>query len=191
MTKNFCKTAALRVRSLRQCFQQSDDLRLYRRPDFRIRHTVKWRNDTTRLLTFLPMTIGFLIISVAFFLTSCAGGGTSRIEAQKMQNPIEPTEKSIASGKKYYDRYCAECHGEDGRGFGPKVAELKEIGAPKVPDLTDDRWDHGSTDGEIFVNIRDGVGAKGVMKGLNGKPGVGETEIWNIVNYMKTLRKPE
>jgi hypothetical protein len=53
--------------------------------------------------------------------------------------------------------------------------------------LTDDKWEHGSTDGEIFVNIRDGVGVRGAMKGLNGKPGISDTDMWNVVNYMRTL----
>ena len=106
-----------------------------------------------------------------------------------MKNPVEPTAKSIASGKKVYDKYCAECHGETGNGIGPKTATLAEAGQGKPSDLTDGRWEHGSTDGEIFVNIRDGVGVTGVMKGLNGKPGISDTDMWNIVNYLHTLKK--
>ena len=111
------------------------------------------------------------------------------MEAKAMKNPVEPTPKSIASGKNVYDKYCAECHGVNGDGVSEKAKTLAEAGEPKPSDLTDDKWEHGSTDGEIFVNIRDGVGAKGAMKGLNGRPGVSDTDMWNIVNYVRTLKK--
>ena len=111
------------------------------------------------------------------------------MEAKAMKNPVEPTPKSIASGKNVYDKYCADCHGANGDGVSEKAKTLAEAGEPKPSDLTDDKWDHGSTDGEIFVNIRDGVGVKGAMKGLNGRPGVSDTDMWNIVNYVRTLKK--
>src|SRR5262245_37814240 len=131
------------------------------------------------------------LIMLLFILASCTGGGTSRMEAKAMKNPVEPTAKSIASGKNVYTKYCAECHGETGNGIGPKTATLAETGQGKPSDLTDDKWEHGSTDGEIFVNIRDGVGVSGVMKGLNGKPGISDTDMWNTVNYIHTLRKSQ
>ena len=120
-------------------------------------------------------------------ITSCKTG-TSPLEARAMKNPVEPTPKSVASGKIVYDKYCAECHGAAGSGDGEKAKTLGEAGV-KMPDLTDDKWDHGSTDGEIFVNIRDGVGVRGAMKGLDGRPGISETDIWNVVNYVRTLKR--
>jgi cytochrome c len=129
----------------------------------------------------------FLICVV--LLSGCKGGGTSPIDAKAMKNPVEPTPKSIASGKVVYDKYCASCHGVTGNGVSEKAATLAEAGGAKPSDLTDDKWDHGSTDGEIFVNIRDGVGVKGAMKGLDGRPGISDEDMWNVVNYMHTLKK--
>ncbi len=106
-----------------------------------------------------------------------------------MKNPVEPTAKSMASGKIVYDKYCAECHGVAGNGVSDKAKTLVQAGEAKPSDLTDNKWDHGSTDGEIFVNIRDGVGVKGAMKGLNGKPGISDTDMWNVVNYIHTLKR--
>lgn len=106
-----------------------------------------------------------------------------------MKNPVEPTPRSIASGKNVYDKYCAECHGTAGDGTGEKAKTFAEAGQAKPSDLTDDKWDHGSTDGEIFVNIRDGVGVNGAMKGLNGKPGISDSDMWNVVNYVRTLKR--
>jgi mono/diheme cytochrome c family protein len=132
-----------------------------------------------------------LLFILSLVLSICLAGckGTSPLEARAMKNPVEPTPKSIAAGKNVYDKYCAECHGVNGDGVSEKAKTLAEAGEPKPSDLTDNKWDHGSTDGEIFVNIRDGVGAKGAMKGLNGRPGISDTDMWNIVNYMKTLKK--
>ena len=64
---------------------------------------------------------------------------------------------------------------------------MVEAGKTKPSDLTDDNWDHGSADGEIFVAIRDGVGSNAAMKGLNGKPGIGPLEMWHLVNYVRSL----
>ena len=108
-----------------------------------------------------------------------------------MQNPVPPTEKSVAAGKKMYDKYCANCHGVTGNGVSENAQKLADAGEAKPSDLTDDKWDHGSTDGEIFVNIRDGVGVNGAMKGLNGRPGVSDEDMWNMVNYIRTLHKPK
>jgi cytochrome c len=127
-------------------------------------------------------------LALALLFAGCSGG-ISRTEARALKNPVEPTPKSIASGKKVYDKYCAECHGAAGDGVSDKATTLAEAGQAKPSDLTDDKWDHGSTDGEIFVNIRDGVGVNGAMKGLDGKPGISETDIWNVVNYVRTLQR--
>src|SRR5437016_12736731 len=129
----------------------------------------------------------FFCLALASFLAACSAGGTSRTEAKAMKNPVEPTPKSIAAGKNVYDKYCAECHGVSGDGVSEKAKTLAEAGEPKPSDLTDNKWDHGSTDGEIFVNIRDGVGVNGAMKGLDGRPGVSDEDMWNIVNYVRTL----
>ena len=128
-----------------------------------------------------------LIVSFLFVLSGCSA--SSPINAKSLQNPVPASEKSIAAGKKMYDKYCAECHGATGNGVSEKAKTLADAGAAKPSDLTDDKWDHGSTDGEIFVDIRDGVGVNGAMKGLNGRPGVSDEDMWNMVNYIRTLKK--
>jgi S-disulfanyl-L-cysteine oxidoreductase SoxD len=129
----------------------------------------------------------FFLLFLLLTSACSAGKGVSRMEAQAMKNPVEATPKSIASGKNVYGKYCAECHGETGNGVSEKAATMAETGQGRPSDLTDDKWDHGSTDGEIFVNIRDGVGFNGAMKGLDGTPGISDRDMWNVVNYMRTL----
>jgi hypothetical protein len=57
--------------------------------------------------------------------------------------------------------------------------------ATKPSDLSDAKWDHGSTDGEIFVAIRDGIGPKFEMKGQKGK--ITDQDMWHLVNYIRSL----
>jgi mono/diheme cytochrome c family protein len=101
-------------------------------------------------------------------------------EAAKMKNPVAAAPASLAAGKKLYDSQCASCHGTTGKGDGKGGAMLK----PKPSDLTDAEWKHGSTDGEIFLVIRDGAKQTG-MRGYGSR--IPAQDIWNIVNYVKSL----
>ena len=136
-------------------------------------------------MIFPVFTLRFIFrVSFSAFL-ALATACSSQPDPKTLNNPIPPTPESLASGKRLYDRFCAECHGPTGHGDGEKSQKLAAAGEPKAPDLTDEKWDHGSTDGEIFVDIRDGLGS--TMKGLNGKPGVGSEDIWHLVNYIRSL----
>ena len=131
----------------------------------------------------------------AVLLCACSAGQSSpatSTDPKTLKNPNPSTPQSLATGKRLFDRLCANCHGETGNGVSKTAENLGNAGDSKPPDLTDDKWDHGSTDGEIFVNIRDGVGPNGVMRGLNGKPGISDREMWDIVNYVRSLgQKPK
>ena len=100
-------------------------------------------------------------------------------DAQKLKNPTPGDPKSIENGKILYEKLCAECHGDTGKGDGMMAADLEV----KPPDLTDSAWEHGATDGEIFVMIRDGS-----RKGMTpfGKK-MAARAIWDVVNYVRTL----
>jgi cytochrome c len=134
----------------------------------------------------------FLRTAILLILaTSCTPSKTDtiapQVEGKSLQNPVASSPESLASGKKLYERLCADCHVVKGDGVS-EIAAAMSGDAVRPPDLTDDKWDHGSTDGDIFVSIRDGVGGPAAMKGLNGRPGVGPTEMWHIVNYVRSLR---
>jgi mono/diheme cytochrome c family protein len=103
--------------------------------------------------------------------------------AAKMKNPVASTAESIASGRKLYDRHCSECHGDTGKGDGMAGEGLDE----QPSNLVDAEWDHGSTDGELFVVIRDGAGPKSDMKPFAKK--IPERQIWDVVNFVRTLNK--
>lgn len=98
--------------------------------------------------------------------------------AQKLKNPVPSDAASIEAGKALYKRYCAPCHGPNAKGDGGMALSG---GTPS--DLTDETWDYGSTDGEIFVSIRDGVSADM----LAYKEKLNEKQIWQIVNFLRSL----
>jgi mono/diheme cytochrome c family protein len=107
--------------------------------------------------------------------------------AAKLQNPVTSTPESLATGKAAYDLNCAACHGNQAQGSekaGVLISIIQEQGGRQPPDLTDDTWDHGSTDGEIYTVIKNGVPPT-MMAGWEGR--VSDTEIWNMVNYIRAL----
>jgi mono/diheme cytochrome c family protein/glucose/arabinose dehydrogenase len=117
-----------------------------------------------------------------------SSGGQASQPAATIKNPVAPTAESIAAGKRAYDANCAACHGPIAQGAvkaGITISILEEQKARQPSDLTDGQWDHGSTDGEIFTVIKRGVPPT-MMAGYDGR--IPDADIWNIVNYLRTLR---
>jgi mono/diheme cytochrome c family protein len=102
-------------------------------------------------------------------------------EAAKVKNPVPATTESLSDGKRIYQRYCASCHGSNAEG-GPGNDLI-----PAAPDLTDKEWQHGSTDGEIFSVIKNGVPPEMNMVPFGDQ--LKDPEIWNVVNYIKSVGK--
>ncbi|HEX4951218.1 MAG TPA: cytochrome c [Blastocatellia bacterium] len=99
-------------------------------------------------------------------------------EAQKLKNPEAANTETIDAGKKLYARHCASCHGPNGKGDGGMALSG---GTPS--DLTDETWDYGSTDGEIFVAIKDGVSADM----LAYKDKLNDKQIWQVVTFLRSI----
>jgi cbb3-type cytochrome c oxidase subunit III len=97
-------------------------------------------------------------------------------DAARIKNPVTASPESVSAGKRVYTRMCSRCHGAEGKGDGTAAT------AP-VPDLTDGQWDYGSSDGEIFSVIHDGVSAD--MDGYAAR--LSDTDIWNVVNYVRSV----
>ena len=68
-----------------------------------------------------------------------------------------------------------------------RKAARATISIPASPDLTDEMWDHGSTDGAIFDNIKNGVAPDFNM--TPWKDQLKDDEIWNVVNYLRSIAK--
>ena len=116
-------------------------------------------------------------------------GRTSRAsQPPTSRNPVASTPESIAAGKRAYDANCAACHGNLAQGAvkaGMTISIIEEQRGKQPPDLTDDQWDHGSSDADVFAVIKRGLPPT-MMAGFDGR--ISDEDIWNIVNYLRTLR---
>lgn len=104
-----------------------------------------------------------------------------------LRNPVAPTPASIAAGKRAYDANCAACHGPMAQGAvkaGMTISIIEEQRGKQPPDLTDEQSDHGSGDGDVFGVIKRGLPPT-MMAGFDGR--LPDEDIWNIVNYLRTL----
>jgi mono/diheme cytochrome c family protein len=124
---------------------------------------------------------GTIVLTAALAVAVTASAGAQgNPAAAKLKNPVKATPDSIKAGETAYGKYCKFCHGPEAKGNGAL--------APKgtmPPDLTDAKWEHGSTDGEIFTNIKDGIGPKFDMKPMGAK--IMDPDIWNIVNFLRSI----
>jgi mono/diheme cytochrome c family protein len=96
-----------------------------------------------------------------------------------MKNPVNSDEASIKAGQALYIKNCAACHGKTGLGDGPKVKGLKTH-----PGNFSEAKFQNQTDGEHFYKIKFG---RGEMTKYEGK--IDDNGIWQIVNFMRTLKK--
>jgi mono/diheme cytochrome c family protein len=95
-------------------------------------------------------------------------------DAKTLKNPVQ----GIGDAKNVIATSCAACHGSSGRGDGVASAALQ----PKPMDWSSPAV-QSDTDGELFWKITNG---RGSMPGWRQLP---ETERWQIVNYIRTLKK--
>jgi mono/diheme cytochrome c family protein len=131
-----------------------------------------------RILT--PWVAAVIVCGGSLLSAGAGSAQTPKPAAKPAANPVPSTPQSVEKGKALFQKYCRFCHGEDAKGNGPQAPE-----GTHPPDLTDAKWDHGSSDGEIFAVIKDGVGPKFDMKGFNSK--MTPQEMWSVINYVRSL----
>jgi mono/diheme cytochrome c family protein len=121
------------------------------------------------------------------FACACMSVGQTFASAQaspgaaNVKNPVAATPESLAAGKATYLRSCASCHGTSGEG-GPGNDLI-----PAAPSLVESKLPHGSTDGEIFNNIKNGVAPDFNMVPFKDK--LSDEQIWSVVNYLRSIGK--
>ena len=97
-------------------------------------------------------------------------------------NPVKITAESLAKGKKWWGIDCSMCHGDNGDGKGD-VAQDSKL---RIVNFTDPVTLKSRTDGEIYWVIKNGnpdMPPEG--------PRVKGEELWDLVNYVRSLSKPK
>lgn len=97
-------------------------------------------------------------------------------EAATLVNPVVADAISVKRGRAIYAMSCISCHGENGRGDGPIASTLD----PKPADLAIMAPMH--PDGDFFWKIGNGRGPMPSWKNT-----LNENQIWDLVNYIKSL----
>lgn len=141
-------------------------------------HMCRRARATARFTAIVLIATAAASLATVSVMAQAVKGGNPKAAA--IVNPVKPTPDSIRKGRQQYQRACRHCHGVTGVGDGPL--------APKNPspaNLTDDKWDYGASDGEVFSIIANGVGGSSEMKGHRSE--ITTTEMWNIVNFLRTI----
>jgi mono/diheme cytochrome c family protein len=109
---------------------------------------------------------------------------TAPDEDKARVNPVEATPAALLKGRALYQKHCASCHGDKGKGDGP--AESYE--AEPATDLTDSALQERLTDGEILWKITTGLksGTDVIMPSIAQRVPA-EEDRWKLVHFMRTL----
>jgi cbb3-type cytochrome c oxidase subunit III len=117
------------------------------------------------------------ICAVACIAFADAPAKLTRDDAQKLKTPVGYNKKSIDRGRAIFLQNCTSCHGEDGKAEGSLIASATDLTNPNL-------YKSGTTEGEIFRSIRDGAGDQ--MPAFKSQI-ASETDIWNLVNFIRSL----
>lgn len=96
--------------------------------------------------------------------------------ARKLSNPLTTTADALREARKTYLRLCQYCHGADGR-----AQANPDFEAPSLRDPS--QWRYGTSDGELFVSIRDGAGHE--MPPFRKQ--LKDDQIWQLVLYVRSI----
>jgi putative heme-binding domain-containing protein len=115
--------------------------------------------------------VGLCALGIAA-VSAAAAIGQAQSEPQSAKTAA-PDPSALAEGQALFRGLCSGCHGGAGRGG-------------KGPDLTDDRWIHGSTDDDIAFCIRNGI-PNTTMKKMG--EALKEGQIREVIRYIRSLHR--
>lgn len=108
--------------------------------------------------------------------------GPAAPEIAELTNPVEASAESVGRGKELFDNYCSTCHARNGSGHGPAAHGITTF--PRQLWV----WNNAdaSADSYLFwfiTNGRNEMPPWGVI--------LSQDQRWDVINYIKTLQKPE
>jgi mono/diheme cytochrome c family protein len=122
--------------------------------------------------------VGFAVICFAFMPDKKPWNAPAGDAAKA--NAVKSSPESISDGKALYAKHCQSCHGKAGLGDGTKASELKT----EPGDFSKAAF-QGQSDGSLFYKISEGRDDMPSFKKKITDP----KDIWNVVNYVRTLKK--
>lgn len=99
--------------------------------------------------------------------------------ADAKKNPLTADAITIAAGKLLYVKECQSCHGKKGKGDGPSAKDLDIPAGDFTKAIT-----QSQSDGALFWKI-----SEGRKPMLSFKKKFTETQIWQSIVYMRTLKQ--
>jgi len=131
-----------------------------------------------RVLSCLAMRRGAAVLFGFIVLVGAIAAGVAMV----VQTPTPPAGAPL--GQRVYYRYCADCHGVDGRGSWRATFLLIRPG-----DLTDPARRRAASDEYLFQLIKNG----GAPLGKPGMPGFGfhltDEQIAAVIAYVRTMSR--
>ncbi len=100
-------------------------------------------------------------------------------DADALANPLSGDTAAAKKGKKVYTQLCVICHGAKGKGDGIAGASL----TPKPADFSSTEI-QSESDGAIFWKLTNGKAPMAAYK-----ESLTETQRWELVSYIRTLKK--
>jgi mono/diheme cytochrome c family protein len=95
-------------------------------------------------------------------------------KARARSNPLASDPDAVATGRKLFERHCAECHGDTAEG-GKKAPSLRVQAVQQAPP------------GALFWVLTNGV----VRRGMPVWSKLPEPQRWQLVSYLKSLGPSE
>lgn len=132
------------------------------------------------LLGNLLLIIAGIVLLMSLSRTSQQNGKWQAPKwADTLKNPLKNNTEATANGKMRYNKMCAMCHGDKGKGDGVAGVSLN----PRPADHTSTHI-QSMSDGALYWMISEGKapmpGYKAVLK---------DNERWQLVNYIHELGK--
>ncbi len=107
-------------------------------------------------------------LSIVFSLSCLLG---QEHTPQNEKNPLAGKPEAVVAGQKLFVQACQACHGGNA------------AGSERGPALSTGVFKHGAKDGEIFINIRNGI--RGTQMPAFGRLTIDQG--WELVSYLRSL----
>ena len=130
---------------------------------------------SVKILLALVIILIFLSIGLAAFHKT---PWSVPLEDKLRKNPLAVSEGNLNAAKPLFNEYCANCHGDSGKGDGSDAMMYD----PSPSDLTDAKHMNSLTDGEIYYQITQG---RKPMPSFRNK--LTEDQRWKLVILVRSF----